>query len=135
MLENTSLILTAVATVFAAIAAWCSFEVARRSLAFQKNYVKNQSLINDLNRTIYKAETLQMLIPKPLEMSDEEFETIEQLLNEIKSELERLGMHSFVNYQGLKIYSVKNKYDLARDTSCLSEVINELDNIKTEIFK
>lgn len=50
MIENTSLILTTAATIFAAIAAWCSYEVSKNSLDFKKNYTKNQNLINELNR-------------------------------------------------------------------------------------
>ena len=66
MIENTLLITTAVATSLAAVAAWFSFKVSKNSLEFQKNYAKNQNLINELNRIIYKAETLRILIPKPL---------------------------------------------------------------------
>jgi hypothetical protein len=135
MAENTSLILTAVATAFAAVAAWCSFEVARRSLEFQKTYAKNQDLINDLNRTIYKVETLQILILKPLEISDTEHESLEPLLNELKSSLERLNNRNIISYESLKIHSIENYFGLAKDHSCLDEVINELEKIKTEIYK
>lgn len=57
-IENISLILTALATFFAAIATWYSYKVSQNSLDFQKNYAKNQNLINELNRIIYNAETL-----------------------------------------------------------------------------
>lgn len=134
MIENTSLILTAAATIFAAIAAWFSYQVSKNSLDFQKNYAKNQNLINELNRIIYKAETLQILIPKPLKLSDEEFESIEPLLLELKSELQRLNMHEIVKYEDLKISSVESKFDLAKDNSSLKEVINKLEAKKAEIF-
>ena len=84
MIENTSLILTTGATTFAAIAAWCSYKISKNSLDFQKNYAKNQNVIHELNRIIYNAETLQILIPKPLEISDEEFESIEPLFLKLK---------------------------------------------------
>ena len=135
MIENTSLIITAVATFFAALAAWFSFMVSRNSLKFQKDYAKNQNLINELNRTIYKAETLKILIPKPLEMSDAEYETLDPLLNELKSSLERLNNRSIVNYKSLKIHSINDHLGLAKDDSCLSEVINELEKIKDGVFK
>jgi len=115
MIENTLLISTAIATIFAALAAWFSFKVSKDSLQFQKNYAKNQSLINELNRTIYKAETLQILIPKPLEMSDSEYESLDPLLNELKSSLERLNIRNIVNYESLKISSINNHLDLAKD--------------------
>ena len=44
MIECTLLITTAVATFFAAIAAWFSFRVSKNSLEFQKKYAKNQNL-------------------------------------------------------------------------------------------
>ena len=135
MIETTLLVLTAVATFFAALAAWFSFLVSMSSLKFQKNYAENQNLISELNRTIYKAETLQILIPKPLEMSDPEYESLDPLLNELKSSLERLNNRSIVNYESLKIHSIKDHLGLAKDCSCLSEVINELEKVKDSVFK
>lgn len=134
MIENASLILTTVATTFAAIAAWCSYKVSKNSLNFQKNYAKNQNLVNDLNRIIYNAETLQILIPKPLEMSDEELESIEPLFFKLKSELERLNIRGIINYKDLKISSLENKYDLMKNYSSLEEVINRLETKKAETF-
>lgn len=135
MSENDASILAAIATFFAAIAAWCSFEVARRSLDFQKKYAKNQKLINDVNRTIYKAETLQILIPKPLEMTDEEFDSIEYLLKELKSELERFNNRNLINYQELKISKIETKYELVKEFDSLKEVIDKLETINAEIFE
>ncbi len=135
MIENTLLVSTSIATIFAALAAWFSFKVSNNSLQFQKNYARNQSLINELNRVIYQAETLLILIPKPLEMSDSEYESLDPLLVELKSLLERLNIRSIVNYEGLKISSINNYLDLAKDNSCLSEIIIELEKIKDGIFK
>jgi hypothetical protein len=135
MIENTLLITTAIVTFFAAVAAWCSFMVSRDSLKFQKDYAKNQNLINELNRTIYEAETLQILMPKPLEMSETEFESLDPLLNGLKHSLERLNNRSIVDYESLKIHSINDHFGLAKDHSCLSEVINELEKIKDSVFK
>ena len=134
-IENISLILTALATFFAAIATWYSYKVSQNSLDFQKNYAKNQNLINELNRIIYNAETLQILIPKPLELSDEEFETIEPLLSKLKLELKHLGeRNKLITYENLTISSVENKYDLARNNSSLEEIIQILEAKKAETF-
>jgi hypothetical protein len=135
MIENTLLITTTAATIFAALAAWFAYMVSKNSLEFQKNYSKNQTLINELDRTIYKAETLQILIPKPLEMTDSEYKSLDKLLNELKSSLERLNNRSIINYDSLKIRSIKDHLGLAKDNSCISEVINELEKIKSGIFK
>lgn len=135
MIENTLLIFTAIATFFAALAAWFSSMVSKNTLQFQKDYAKNQSLINELNRIIYKAETLLIRIPKPLELSDEEYESLDPLLNELKSLLERLSIRNMINYKNLKIYSINDHFGLAKDPSCLSEVINELEKIKDGVFK
>ncbi|MBU1668996.1 hypothetical protein KKC13_11310 [bacterium] len=134
MIENISLILTTSATIFAAIAAWCSYKVSKNSLDFQKKYAKNQNLINELNRIIYTAETLQILIPKPQELSDDEFESIEPLLIKLQSELERLNTREIIKYEDLKISLVKSKFDLVRDYSSLKEVINILEEKKSETF-
>ena len=134
MIENTSLILTTSATIFAAIAAWCSYEVSKNSLDFQKKYAKNQNLINELNSIIYTVETLQILIPKPQKLSDDEFESIEPLLIKLQSELERLNTREIIKYEDLKISLVKNKFDLVRDYSSLKEVIIKLEEKKSETF-
>ena len=135
MIENTLLITTAVVTIFATIAAWCSFMVSSNLLKFQKDYAKNQNLINELNRAIYKAETLQILMPKPLEVSATELESLDPLLNELKHSLERLNNRSIINYESLNIYCINDHFGLAKDYSSLSEVISELESIKDSIFK
>lgn len=135
MLENIALVLTTIATAFAAFAAWCSFEVSRRSLDFQKKYANNQNVLSEINRSIYKAETLQILIPKPLEMSDGEFNSIEPLLQELKSELERYNNRDIVDYQRLTISKINTVYELARDQESLNQVINSLENAKSKIFE
>ena len=135
MIENILIITTAIATIFAALAAWFSFMVSRNSLKFQKGYAKNQNLINELNRTIYTAEALQILISKPHEISDNEYESLDTMLNELRSSLERLNNRSIIHYESLKIYSINSYLGLARDYSCLSEVINELEKIKDDVFK
>lgn len=135
MCENAISMLSAISTLFAAIAAWFSFRVARNSLDFQKNYAKNQNLIIQLNRAIYMAETLQILIPKPLDMSDEDFDSIDPLLQNLKSELERLGRRNIVNYQELKISNIKNKFDLVREFNSLEEVIHKLEAANSKIFE
>lgn len=135
MSENAASILAAIATFFAAITAWCSFEVARRSLDFQKKYAKNQKLINEVNRTIYKSETLQILIPKPLEMTDEEFDSIEYLLKEMKSDLEMFNNRNLINYQELKISKIETKYELAKEFDSLQAVIDKLETINAEVFE
>jgi len=135
MVECTLLITTAAATFFAALAAWFSFRVSKNSLEFQKKYAKNQSLISELNRVLYKTETLQVLMPKPREMSDSELESLDILLKELKNSLERLNNRNIINYGSLKIYSIQNHFDLARDNDCLNEVVGELEKIKDGIFK
>jgi hypothetical protein len=139
MIENTLLITTAIATAFAAIAAWCSFEVARRSLDFQKKYAKNQNLLNEINRSIYKVETLQILLSKDFrdgeQISDDQIESIEPLLKELKYELERFGNRSLFDYGNLKISSISNIPELLRGYASLAEVISELENEKYKIFE
>lgn len=135
MIENISIILTTVATIAAAIAAWFSFQVSKRSLAFQKNYAKSQQLFGELSRTIYEIETLQLLIPKPLDMSDDQHNSIEPLLTELKSELERFGIRNLIDYKSLKISSVESVFELAREFDSLGEALNVLENEKSNIFK
>jgi len=128
-------ILATVATIAAAIAAWFSYMVSKGSLEFQKSYAKNMSQIEELNRTISKAETLQILVPEPLAMSDDEFDSIDSLIANLQSELKRLDIRNVINYGNLKISSVNNKYELAKDDECLIEVIQVLVNKRAEIFE
>jgi len=91
--------------------------------------------LSELSRVIYKIETLQLLIPRPLEMSDEEHESLEPLLSELKSELERFGVRNLVDYKNLKISSIENIFDFVREFDSLGEAFNVLKNEKSNIFK
>jgi hypothetical protein len=128
-------ILLTVATIAAAVAAWCSYMVSRDSLEFQKTYAENMSLIEELNRTIYKAETLQILVPEPLKMPDDEFNSIDSLITNLQSELKRLDIRNVINYGDLKISSVNNKYELSEDVTCLKEVIQTLISKHAKVFR
>ncbi len=132
MIENTLWAATTIATISAAVSAWFSFKVSKNALEFQKNYAKNQNLINELDRTIYKAETLQILMLKPLEISGSELESLDTLLSELKL---LLGRFKNLEYEQLKIYSVEDHLGLAKNHSCLDEVISELEKIKSKVFK
>ena len=81
------------------------------------------------------AETLQILIPKPLEMSDEKFDSIDPLLKNLKSELERFGCRNIVNYKEFKISNIKNKSDLVREFNSLEEVVHKLEAVNSRIFE
>ncbi len=132
MIENTLWAATTIATISAAVSAWFSFKVSKNALEFQKNYAKNQNLINELDRTINKAKTLQILMLKPLEISGSELESLDTLLSELKL---LLGRFKNLEYEQLKIYSVEDHLGLAKNHSCLDEVISELEKIKSKVFK
>lgn len=134
MTESFLPIVSTIATFAAALAAWASYQVSKNSLDFQKNYAKNQNLINDLNRIIFKVETLQILMPKPLDISDEEFESLDSLIEELKSELEGLGNRGIIKYNELKISTINTKYELSKNIDLLNEIIQVIENKKSKVF-
>jgi ribosomal protein S20 len=128
VIETTLLIVTALSTFFAALAAWLSYLVSKNNLDFQKGYVKNQRLIQNLNRTITIATNIKTLIHQnPLEMEEKEYENIEPLLTELKSELLHLSNTGVIDYENLQLYSISSMYDLARNKSSLNEVVQNLE--------
>lgn len=134
--EIILLVVTAVSTFFAALAAWLSYLVSKSNLKFQKNYVKNQSLIQNLHRTITIATNVKTLINQnPLEMDDIEYDNIEPLLAKLKSELLHLSNTGAINYGGLKFFSINTMYDLVRSKTSLDEAIQELELCLDNIFK
>jgi len=135
MIEITLLIVTAVSTFFAAVAAGLSYLVTNNSLKFQKNYGKNQSLIQNLHRTINTATNIKTLMQQnPLDIADEDYELIEPLLSQLKSELLYLSNAGAINYEELKVSSINTVYDLAREKPSLDEVIKELESSVNVIF-
>lgn len=139
MIENISLILTAIATFFAAAAAWFSYSVSKKSFNFQKSYAKNQSLINSLNSTITKIRTLRTLMSDPSGTSDEQFQSMEPLLLEIRSELQHLADIEVIDFRSLQIYSITRFGEmvdqLSEGNNYLSEAIEVLESKLSGIFK
>lgn len=132
MIESTLLITTSVATIFAALAAWFSYVVSKNALEFQKNYSKNQNLLNELNATIKEARSLKLIMSSDADESNEE---ITSLIIKLKSNLQHLSVTRIIDYQALKLSSVENVYDLARENESLTEVIEELEKKYNEVFK
>jgi len=132
MIESILLITTTAATIFAALAAWFSYMVSKKSLLFQKNYSKNQNLLNELNSTIKEARSLRLIMSSDADESNEE---ITSLIVKLKSNLQHLNVTGIIDYQALKLSSVENVYDLARENESLTEVIEELEKKYNEVFK
>lgn len=139
MTENIPVILTTIATLFAAISAWLSYRVSRNSLKFQKNYAKKQSLINELNSTINKARTIFTLMSAPLEAPDDQFALVEPLFAEFKTNLQHLSNIGVIDYRSLKIYKINSLGEMidqmAKKNSYLTEVIDVLERKINEIFE
>jgi|LWDU01.1.fsa_nt_gi replication fork clamp-binding protein CrfC len=132
MIESTLLITTTAATIFAALAAWFSYMVSKKTLEFQKNYSKNQNLLNELNSTVNEARSLKLIMFSDAAESNEE---ITSLIIKLKSNLQHLSVTGIIDYQALKLSSVENVYELARDNESLTEVIEELEKKYNEVFK
>ena len=139
MIELIFIALTAIAAISAAIAAWMSYLTSSRSLAFQKNYAKNQHLIVRLNIIISKLRTLKYLMENTLEISDDKFNSIEPIFSEVKIELESLGEIGAFDYSSAKISKISSLCEMvdhmAKNNAYLSEVIDELELKISEVFK
>lgn len=139
MIENGSLVLTALATLFAAIAAWFSYLVSRNSLRFQKSYARNQGLINNLNSVITKVRVLRTLMEDPGGISDEQFQSIEPLFSEIKADLQNLNDIGVIDFSSMKISRITSFGEMidhmAKNNAYLSEVVDALEAALNDIFK
>lgn len=139
MIENIPVVLNTAATLFAAIAAWFSFVVSKNSLKFQKNYAKNQNLINKLNITITKARTLQGLLGNITNISDSDVSSMEPLFFEIKAEVQHLDTIGEIEFRSLKLSSVDRFGvlidQMSKKRNCLSEVIEILEQKVNNVFK
>ncbi|MCF6254510.1 MAG: hypothetical protein L3J38_07160, partial [Thiomicrorhabdus sp.] len=107
MIENVLLIFTTIATAFAAFAAWFSYSVSRNTLKFQKNYAKNQNLLNELNSTLKEARALKLIMSSEPNESNGE---ITSLIIKLKSMLQKLNEAGIIDYQALKLSSVEDVY-------------------------
>lgn len=132
MVENISLVLTAFATFFAAVAAWFSYSVSKNSFKFQKDYAMNQNLLNDLNCTINEAFALRLIMSSDADESNDETTS---LITNLKAKLLQLNEAGIIDFQALNFSSVKNVFELAREPASLTETINELEKKRSEVFK
>ena len=80
----------AVAAVASAIAAWKSYQTGENTLKFQKQFSRNQRNIVRIQAVITKLRCLKTILLNSYESTDEEFQSLEALHGEIKSELEEL---------------------------------------------
>lgn len=138
MIENISLVLTTVATLSAAIAAWFSYRISKNSLNFQKNYAKNQSLVNELRSVSNKARTILSLISNPLDAPDNQFALIEPLFAELKANIQHFSNIGIIDYSSLKIKNVNSLGEMidqmAKNNAYLTEIIEVLERKVNEIF-
>ena len=76
----------ALAAAFSAIAAFLAWRVAHNTLSFQKSSMKNKTeieIISDLVENLLILKTIRQL--KPLELPDDQFLSIDNLLSDIEN--------------------------------------------------
>lgn len=83
-------VMAAVAAIASAVAAWKSQESAKKSLIFQKKLAKRQDIIFLINFTLENLWRLKKILVTPDEVSDEEFDSVNSIYNQIKVNLEKL---------------------------------------------
>lgn len=79
-----------IAAIASSIAAWKSYRTGENALQFQKQFAKNQRNIGRIQAIIINLRRLRSILTNPLGTSDDEFNSLESLHLEIKSELEDL---------------------------------------------
>jgi len=120
---------TAVATSFAAFSAWCSYRVSRESLKFQKIIAKNQNKTIQFNNVLIKLCSLKRLQKNVLDLSDDEFSSIEGIFDEVLKQLEELSSISDFNWKLLELSKCTDAA-LLNDT-----ILNEaIQKVETHLF-
>jgi len=128
-------IISAIAAIFAAIAAWKSSNSARSILTFQKNIVNRKDEVRLLSDLIEKLVELNTFTKySPLELSDDKLLSVDSLIEEINSIIVSLKSVGFDMEKQVEEWlllehhketvSLKRTLDIKLDIEILS-VINE----------
>lgn len=82
--------------IASAVAAWKSQSSAKRTLDFQKRISQNQNTIFLLHSTLENLWRLKRIIIFPYEVSDEEYQSIDRIYDQIKINLDQLTSFGFL---------------------------------------
>jgi len=124
--EHFFSILTVLATSLAACSAWCSYQVSKQSLLFQKSVAKNQNIAMQFNNVLTKLCSLNRMSKNPLKQSDEQFNSLDGVFIEIVDQLEELSDISELDWTVLGVYQCKNKLIINLNDGELDEAIAEI---------
>jgi len=128
--------LVAISAFVAAIAACMSYWTSWQSLHLQKNLVKNQNLIQKLNSILTKMESFKEFLNDIPGITDEEFESMEPLYLEIKTDRHVL-VESGIMEEKLSALFSASSFDeaVARPINHCDEINHEIAIIKKAINK
>lgn len=89
-LQISLAILATLAAVSSAVAAWKAQSAARETLDFQKRLSKHQDSLFLLRSTIESLWRLRRILVNPLSSPDDDFDAMEEIHRQIRSNLESL---------------------------------------------
>ena len=124
--------LTTAATIAAAIAAWFSYSVSKKSLAFQKQVAKNQSIHAQLISIQNKIMKIRLNLNDIWGVSDEDFKDLEPMFSDVKKEIETLTYQVSLDENICELLHSSEVATLTDDA--LNQSIKAIQKTLTEIW-
>lgn len=131
-MEIIFIALTTAATIAAAIAAWFSYNVSKKSLSFQKQVAKNQSIHAQLISIQNKIMKIRLNLNDIWGVSDEDFEALEPMFSDLKKEIETLNYQVSLDENICKLLRHSEVVKLEDDE--LDQSIKAIQNTLSEIW-
>lgn len=133
-LQITLAVLATLAALGSAIAAWKAQTAAREALAFQKRLSKHQDSLFLLRSTIASLWQLKRILGNPIEARDKEFEALESIHRQIKSNLESLTQSGTLLPRESSLFEAQSFGEIVDQMpSANEELDDEIKRLQTKI--
>lgn len=132
-LQITLALLATLAAIASAVAAWKAQTAAGKALDFQKTLSKHQDSLFLLRSTLEILWQLKRIFASPLEVSDEEFGTLESLHRQIKTNLDSLTQSRILLPRQSRLFEAQSFGEIVDQMTRSEEIDSEIKRLQAKI--
>lgn len=133
-LQITLGLLATLAAIASAVAAWKAQTAAHEALNFQKRLSKHQDSLFLLRTTIESLWQLKRVLASPVEVSDEEFGSLEGLHQQIKANIESLNRSGVLPSRQSNLFEAQSFGEIVDQIPAANDEIDqEINRLQAKI--
>ncbi|MGY0561689.1 hypothetical protein ACW7G2_13330 [Luteimonas sp. A277] len=127
-------VLATVAAIASSIAAWKAQSAAREALEFQKRLAKYQDALFLLRSTLERLWQLKRVLSNPLAAPDDDFDALESIHREIRSNLQSLSQSDVLPARRSMLFSADSFAEIVDQMHvAMGEIDREIKRIQAKI--